>query len=111
VLIHTRYCGKTEDYCAGPDCQFQYGPACDANKVPAGPSTSNIARPHIGNIPYGGINTAGVQDCTEPGVIAFSFDDGPYLYTKDLLDLLDSYGAKATFFISKYLYMWIFAWY
>lgn len=50
---------------------------------------------------YGGINTAGIQDCVKPGVIAFSYDDGPYIWTKDLLDLLDSYGAKATFFISK----------
>lgn len=50
---------------------------------------------------YGGINTAGIQDCIKPNVIAFSFDDGPYIYTKDLLDLLDSYGAKATFFISE----------
>jgi hypothetical protein len=24
------YCGTGPDYCPGPDCQFQYGPACDA---------------------------------------------------------------------------------
>jgi peptidoglycan/xylan/chitin deacetylase (PgdA/CDA1 family) len=34
-------------------------------------------------------------------MIALTFDDGPYLYTKDLLDLLDRYNAKVTFFISK----------
>jgi hypothetical protein len=101
MLIRKRYCGTTEDYCSAPDCQLQYGPACDANTVPAGASTSSIARPKIGTIPYGGIDTAGIQDCIKDGVIAFSYDDGPYIYTEDLLDLLDSYGAKATFFISE----------
>lgn len=101
MLINRRYCGTTSDYCNSPNCQFQYGPGCDANKRPAGASTSTIPRPHIGSIPYGGVNTAGIQHCTKTGVIAFTYDDGPYLYTKDLVDLLDSYGAKATFFISK----------
>ncbi len=31
--------------------------------------------------------------------IAFTFDDGPSGYTKELLDGLDLYGAKATFFV------------
>lgn len=34
-------------------------------------------------------------------MVALTFDDGPYLYTTALLDLLDQYNAKATFFISK----------
>lgn len=29
-----------------------------------------------------------------------TFDDGPFDYTSQLLDILDSYGAKATFFIN-----------
>jgi peptidoglycan/xylan/chitin deacetylase (PgdA/CDA1 family) len=48
---------------------------------------------------YGGLNTGGVQDCMKPGVIALTFDDGPYWYTNDLLNLLDQYNAKATFFV------------
>lgn len=103
ALTKARYCGKTSDYCAAPDCQFQYGPACDANKVPVGASTSSISRPRFGSVPYGGINAAGVQDCIKNNVIAFTYDDGPYLFTKDLLDLLDSYGARATFFISEWI--------
>src|SRR5574344_196441 len=40
-------------------------------------------------------------------LIAFTFDDGPSIYTLNLLDILDEYGAKATFFevgynIAKY---------
>jgi peptidoglycan/xylan/chitin deacetylase (PgdA/CDA1 family) len=33
--------------------------------------------------------------------VAFTFDDGPYNYTSDLLDKLLVYNAKATFMISK----------
>ncbi|EDN91239.1 hypothetical protein SS1G_00642 [Sclerotinia sclerotiorum 1980 UF-70] len=91
------YCGTTEEYCAAPDCQFEYGPLCDTLQAPSGASTANIARPHIGDVPYGG---AGVYDCQVAGDIAFTFDDGPYLYTNDLLDKLAAYGAKATFMIT-----------
>jgi peptidoglycan/xylan/chitin deacetylase (PgdA/CDA1 family) len=33
--------------------------------------------------------------------VAFTFDDGPYTYTSDLLDKLKVYSAKATFMISE----------
>lgn len=35
-----------------------------------------------------------------PGTIALTFDDGPYIYTNGILDLLKQYNAKATFFIT-----------
>jgi peptidoglycan/xylan/chitin deacetylase (PgdA/CDA1 family) len=35
-----------------------------------------------------------------PGTIALTFDDGPYLYTSHVLDILASYNATATFFIT-----------
>ncbi|TGO34687.1 hypothetical protein BHYA_0186g00170 [Botrytis hyacinthi] len=91
------YCGTTKEYCAAPDCQYKYGPLCDTLQAPAGASTANIQRPHIGTVPYGG---AGIYDCQVAGDIAFTFDDGPYLYTNDLLDKLAAYGAKATFMIT-----------
>ncbi|CAG8971104.1 hypothetical protein HYALB_00010681 [Hymenoscyphus albidus] len=91
------WCGITEEYCAAPDCLYQYGPGCDANKIPAGASTASIARPKVGSVPYGG---AGIYDCSVAGDIALTFDDGPYSYTSDLLDKLAVYGAKATFFIT-----------
>jgi peptidoglycan/xylan/chitin deacetylase (PgdA/CDA1 family) len=34
---------------------------------------------------YGG---AGIYDCVNKGDIALTFDDGPYIYTNDLLDIL-----------------------
>lgn len=91
------YCGVGPDYCNGPDCQLDYGPACDANKIPAGTNTSSIPRPALGSIPYGG---AGIYQCIAPGTIALTYDDGPYIYTSYILDVLKSYHSKATFFIT-----------
>ncbi len=48
------------------------------------------------HIPTGRI----ITHCTVPGVVALTFDDGPYYHTNHVLDLLDEYGAKATFFIN-----------
>lgn len=31
--------------------------------------------------------------------VYLTFDDGPSIYTKDILDVLDKYGVKATFFV------------
>ena len=85
------------EYCAAPGCQFNYGPACDDNTIPSGTNTSSVARPHLGSVLYGG---AGIYDCTVEGTIAITYDDGPYIYTEHILDVLKSYSAKATFFIT-----------
>jgi len=59
-----RYCGLGSEYCAAPDCQFLYGPDCDANQFPAGKSTRDIPRPQLGSIEYGG---NGIYDIVVPG--------------------------------------------
>lgn len=56
-------------------------------------------------VPYGTIITS----CTVPGTFALTFDDGPYIYTDELLDLLASNGVKATFFINGQNYANIFS--
>ncbi|KAI1375547.1 carbohydrate-binding module family 18 [Hypoxylon crocopeplum] len=91
------YCGTTSDHCRAPDCLFDYGPACDANKTPGGTNTSTLSRSPLGNIAVGG---AGIYDCENEGDVALTFDDGPAEYTSELLDLLARYSAKATFFIT-----------
>ncbi|KAI6359417.1 hypothetical protein MCOR25_007072 [Pyricularia grisea] len=91
------WCGNEVTSCQAPDCLFQYGPACDANQTPAGKSTINISRTAVGSVPYGG---AGIYDCVSNGVMALTFDDGPFIYTETILDILKSYNAKATFFIT-----------
>ncbi|KAI0176603.1 hypothetical protein BJ166DRAFT_458305 [Pestalotiopsis sp. NC0098] len=91
------YCGTTVDHCKAPDCLFNYGPACDANKIPSGTNTSTLTRSKLGSVAYGG---AGIYSCEKAGTVALTYDDGPSGYTNDLLDLLAKYNAKATFFIT-----------
>jgi peptidoglycan/xylan/chitin deacetylase (PgdA/CDA1 family) len=74
-----------------------FGTGCDANVIPGGLNTSSIPRPKTGTVLYG---STGIYDCQKPGDVALTFDDGPYIYTMKILDLLDQYGAKATFFIT-----------
>lgn len=40
-----------------------------------------------------------IYNCVRNGDIAITFDDGPYIYTPHLLDVLAQYNVKATFFI------------
>lgn len=56
-----------------------------------------MLRDQIGDVPYGAFS---ISQCSVPHTISLTFDDGPYFYTTDLLNLLDSYGAKATFFVT-----------
>ncbi|KAF1816046.1 glycoside hydrolase/deacetylase [Eremomyces bilateralis CBS 781.70] len=91
------WCGNTEEYCAAPGCQFNWGSGCDTLVVPGGPKTSDVERTHVGSIPYGG---EGIYACTVPGTFALTFDDGPYHFTGDVLDILDRYNVKATFFMT-----------
>jgi Polysaccharide deacetylase len=65
--------------------------------MPGGTETLEIKRPLIGNVTYDGM---GVYNCLSDDKIALTFDDGPFNFTWHLLDVLASYGAKATFFIT-----------
>ncbi|KAF2838950.1 carbohydrate esterase family 4 protein [Patellaria atrata CBS 101060] len=49
-----------------------------------------------------------INKCSRPGVLALAFDDGPYTYTRQLIDTLDKAGAKGTFFWTGTLYGCIF---
>ncbi|KAL7917460.1 carbohydrate esterase family 4 protein [Trichoderma austrokoningii] len=90
------WCGTGYSYCSAPACQLEYGPNCDANKRPLGENTEEWPRPHVGNVPYG----QAIFHCTQPGTVALTFDDGPWKYTEMLLDVLEEYNIKATFFIT-----------
>lgn len=60
-----------------------------------------MPRPHVGTVPYGGRPASIISACTVPGTIAVTYDDGPSLYTEDLLDLLRTRhpDARVTFFV------------
>jgi peptidoglycan/xylan/chitin deacetylase (PgdA/CDA1 family) len=75
---------------------FNYGSGCDALRRPVGDDTSHVPRPHHGKIPYG----PPISECVVPKTVALTYDDGPNVYTKDLLDILDAFKAKATFFLT-----------
>lgn len=79
-----------------PGCLTGFG-TCDSDTTPAGATTSNIPRPALGSVPYG----VDIIDCSGTvGEVALTFDDGPSIYTNELLDLLASYNVKATFFVT-----------
>lgn len=44
--------------------------------------------------------TIGTSEQSDEKVIYLTFDDGPSKYTKKILDILDKYNAKATFFVT-----------
>lgn len=48
------------------------------------------------SIPIGTI----INSCTVPGTVALTFDDGPYIYTAQVLDTLKSNNVRATFFVN-----------
>lgn len=43
--------------------------------------------------------TEAEPEITAAHKVYLTFDDGPSIYTEDILDILDSYGVKATFFV------------
>ncbi|KAL7791552.1 carbohydrate esterase family 4 protein [Trichoderma ceciliae] len=90
------YCGTTKEYCSGSQCQLDYSDSCDTQTSPPGESTEDIPRPFFGDVPY----ASTITKCDNPGHVALTFDDGPYEYTAQLLDILDEYNVKATFFIA-----------
>ena len=45
-----------------------------------------------------GVNV--ITSCDQPNTLAITFDDGPFHYTAELLDLLDKENVKATFFMN-----------
>lgn len=81
--------------------------SASGNASAAAPNSSNLSpfppldyleslpRPELGSVPYGQVITT----CQVPGTIALTFDDGPWMYTTDLLDLLEREGVHATFFV------------
>jgi len=49
-----------------------------------------------------------ITHCTVPNTAALTFDDGPYIYAKDVVNTLDSNGVKGTFFYNGNNYRCIY---
>ncbi|KAK4161690.1 deacetylase-like protein [Cladorrhinum sp. PSN259] len=70
-------------------------------------TTAVVAHPVISPLEYvkRAVNPGVViRNCNAPGQLALAYDDGPYQYTSQLVDILDKGGAKATFFWTGTLY-------
>lgn len=88
--------GIGKDYCAVPqNCQRHFG-FCDSDVTPTGLNTSFDHRQLVGKVSYEKM----IDRCSTPRTIALTFDDGPSDNTGQVLDILHSYGAHATFFIA-----------
>ncbi|CUS09628.1 unnamed protein product [Tuber aestivum] len=54
-------------------------------------------RPNPGGVPYGQL----IKSFEDPGMVALTFDDGPFKYTNRLLDTLKNSGSiRGTFFVN-----------
>ncbi|PHH65738.1 hypothetical protein CDD81_1465 [Ophiocordyceps australis] len=62
---------------------------------PVALSASKFAR-QASPVPFGQV----IDSCTVPGGFALTFDDGPWIYTNELLDKLRQANLKATFFVN-----------
>ncbi|KDQ18657.1 carbohydrate esterase family 4 protein [Botryobasidium botryosum FD-172 SS1] len=70
------------------------GLALVASKFTAA-SAAAIPRQRLANV---------FKSCTVPNTVALTFDDGPYIWHKGIVDMLDAAGAKGTFFMNGYNY-------
>lgn len=75
----------------------------------AGPVVTNRQASWQGQTVYGDTEPVGAEQPGEPEQLGdvgqqlhqvyLTFDDGPSIYTDDILEILDRYGVKATFFV------------
>ncbi|KAH8428393.1 chitin deacetylase [Aspergillus melleus] len=74
-----------------------------------GNNSTRPKTPHLGLKPFPNDTTTEtvpvgtmITECTIPDTIALTFDDGPSHYTPKLLDVLQEYDVRATFFVNGY---------
>jgi len=77
------YCGTSDAHC-GTGCQSEFGKCGSSNNTSSSSST----------------NFKMFYQCKNNKHWALTFDDGPYKYDNELLDLLRKYEVKATFFLN-----------
>ncbi|KAJ3169205.1 hypothetical protein HDU88_001001 [Geranomyces variabilis] len=91
------YCGTTADYC-GTGCQPLFGFCLPVTQKPLPPVPTGLSGRDT-NVP-----AKIIENCAKKGDAAFTFDDGPFKYTMELLALLKKYNVKSTFFLTGHNY-------
>lgn len=79
--------------------RYMTGAALLAASIAAAKPTANITKTDVSAsnvLPFGAL----INQCVVPGTVALTFDDGPFSYTSDLLEILAAYGAPSTFFLN-----------
>ncbi|KAJ3173443.1 Carbohydrate esterase 4 protein [Geranomyces variabilis] len=74
---------------------------------PSGGTTTPTGAPQSGRIALAP-GTALITQCTVPGTMAWTFDDGPYINEGNIIQQLAAAGMKATFFLNGNNYACIF---
>jgi len=94
------YCGRTTEYC-GKGCQSEFG-KCDTTSnvtkkttTTKKSTTTTVIKTNPNKVPF-----KFFYECKNKNDWALTFDDGPYKFDHDLLDLLKKYNIKATFFLN-----------
>lgn len=64
--------------------------------LPTNQTIHTSFKPSASPVPFGHI----LDHCTVPGTVALTFDDGPYMFTAGLLDVLAANDAPCTFFLN-----------
>ncbi|OJJ44113.1 hypothetical protein ASPZODRAFT_2113219 [Penicilliopsis zonata CBS 506.65] len=59
-------------------------------------SSELVNQRRVSRLPFGAV----IDRCTVPGTVALTFDDGPFIYTPAILDILRANGARVTFFLN-----------
>ncbi|OUM68564.1 carbohydrate esterase family 4 protein, partial [Piromyces sp. E2] len=91
------YCGTSKAHC-GSGCQSSFG-NCDSSSTPKPTTTTTTKYGRCGDY-VSDLEFKYYYECKNPKHWALTFDDGPYDYDMELLDLLKKKGVKATFFIN-----------
>jgi peptidoglycan/xylan/chitin deacetylase (PgdA/CDA1 family) len=77
------------------DQLMSYNNHLSCNDLKVGTSLCVAVGPNGGSFPL-----IPIYSCSVAKTFAITFDDGPYKYTQQLIDYLDTEGIKATFFIN-----------
>src|SRR6478735_10575865 len=99
------WCGSGLAWC-GAGCQTAYG-ICNS-----GGTTSTTTRTTTTTVPPTTTTTTPsptatlsvITRCTTPNTVAFTFDDGAYIYMRDIVNKFNAAGGKVTFFINGFNY-------
>lgn len=95
-FVAMRFLGPLIPFLLSAITLSQAAPTGNNIKTNTTTNTTNTTQLNASKLPVGAV----ITHCTIPGTIALTFDDGPYIYTSQILDTLAKHGVRATFFLN-----------